>query len=389
LKFPLRLIIIIKLFIIFNLKYRKIHRKRVEKMKVFNFNAGPAMLPSEVMEQAQREFCDYHKCGCGIMELSHRGGEFTEVVEAAERNIRELMGISDDYAVLFIQGGASLQFAMIPMNLHVPGTVMDYADTGHWAATAMKEARLFGEVKSACSSKDSNYNRIPELSHWKTDAKASYLHITTNNTIFGTQYHNFPDPEVPLIADMSSDFMSRVVDVNNFGLIYAGAQKNIGPSGVAVVILRKELAKRTPANTPTMLKYGTYIDNKSLYNTPPTFGIYMIRLVTDWMKKNGGLAGIEAINDAKSEAIYETIETSSFYNNPVDPLSRSKMNVVFRLPSEALEEKFVKAANAKGFIGLKGHRSVGGIRASIYNAMPLEGVEKLIDFMNEFEKNNS
>lgn len=358
-------------------------------MRVFNFNAGPAMLPSEVMEQAQREFCDYHKSGCGIMEQSHRGADFTEIIEAAEKNIRELMNISDDYAVLFIQGGASLQFAMIPMNLHVPGTAMDYADTGHWASAAIKEAKLFGEVKVVCSSKDTNYSKIPDLRHWKTDPKASYLHITTNNTIFGTQYHSFPEPKVPMIADMSSDFMSRVLDVNKFGLIYAGAQKNIGPSGVAVVIMRKELAKRTPANTPTMLKYGTYIDNKSLYNTPPTFGIYMIRLVTDWMKKKGGLSAIEIINDAKSEAIYETIEASNFYNNPVDPESRSKMNVVFRLPSEALEEKFVKEAKAKGFVGLKGHRSVGGIRASIYNAMPLEGVEKLIDFMNEFEKANS
>jgi phosphoserine aminotransferase len=358
-------------------------------MRVFNFNAGPAMLPSEVMEQAQREFCDYHKSGCGIMEQSHRGAEFTEIIEAAENNIRELMNISDDYAVLFIQGGASLQFAMVPMNLHVPGTVMDYADTGSWSSAAIKEAKLFGEVKVVCSGKDTNYTKIPDLRHWKTDSKASYLHITSNNTIFGTQYHTFPEPKVPMIADMSSDFMSRVVDVNNFGLIYAGAQKNIGPSGVAVVIMRKELAKRTPANTPSMLKYGTYIDGKSLYNTPPTFGIYMIRLVTDWMKKKGGLASIETINDAKSEAIYETIDASNFYNNPVDLESRSKMNVVFRLPSEDLESKFIKEAKAKGLVGLKGHRSVGGIRASIYNAMPLEGVEKLIDFMNEFEKANS
>ncbi|HCE45846.1 MAG TPA: 3-phosphoserine/phosphohydroxythreonine transaminase [Lentisphaeria bacterium] len=358
-------------------------------MRVFNFSAGPAMLPTEVMEHAAREFSDYHKTGCGIMELTHRGGEFTEVIEAAEKNIRTLMGIGDEHAVLFIQGGASLQFAMIPMNLHVPGTAMEYADTGAWSSAAIKEAKLFGDVKVVCSSKDTNYNKIPDIRHWKLDPKASYLHITSNNTIFGTQYHSFPETKIPLLADMSSDFMSRVVDVGQFDLIYAGAQKNIGPSGVAVVIIKKELVKRTPANTPTMLKYATYIDNKSLYNTPPTFAIYMIRLVTDWMIKKGGLAAIEKINDTKSEALYETIEEGDFYKNPVEPASRSKMNVVFRLPTEVLEEKFVKEAKAKGLIGLKGHRSVGGIRASIYNAMPLEGVEKLIDFMNEFEKNNS
>ncbi|MFZ2656564.1 MAG: 3-phosphoserine/phosphohydroxythreonine transaminase [Victivallales bacterium] len=358
-------------------------------MRVFNFSAGPAMLPTEVMEHAAHEFLDYHKTGCGIMELTHRGGEFTEVIESAEKNIRTLMGISDEYAVLFIQGGASLQFAMIPMNLHIPGTAMEYADTGAWSSAAIKEAKLFGDVKVVCSSKDTNYNKIPDIRHWKLDSKASYLHITSNNTIFGTQYHSFPETKVPLLADMSSDFMSRVVDVSQFDLIYAGAQKNIGPSGVAVVIIKKELAKRTPPNTTAMLKYSTYIDHKSLYNTPPTFGIYMIRLVTDWMLKKGGLTAIEKINDTKSEALYETIEEGDFYKNPVEPASRSKMNVVFRLPAEALEEKFVKEAKAKGLIGLKGHRSVGGIRASIYNAMPLEGVEKLIDFMNEFEKANS
>ncbi len=358
-------------------------------MRAFNFNPGPAMLPTEVMEQAQHEFSDYHKTGMGIMEHSHRGTEFTEVIESAEKNIRELLDISDDYAVLFIQGGASLQFAMVPMNLHVPGTVMEYADTGAWSTAAIKEAKLIGDVKVVCSSKDTNYNKIPDIRHWKLDSKASYLHITSNNTIFGTQYHSFPETKAPLIADMSSDFMSRTLDVSEFALIYAGAQKNIGPSGVAVVIMRKDLVKRTPASLPTMLKYGTYIDGKSLYNTPPTFGIYMIRLVTEWMKKKGGLSSIEKINDTKSEALYETIEDSDFYTNPVEPASRSKMNIVFRLPSEPLEEKFVKEAKAKGLIGLKGHRSVGGIRASIYNAMPLEGVEKLIDFMNAFEKANS
>lgn len=359
-------------------------------MKVINFNAGPAILPAEVMQTAKNEFCNYNKSGCGIIELSHRGTEFEEINTRAEKNIRELMNISDEYAVCFIQGGATLQFAMIPMNIMLPGGFAEYADTGYWSTKAIDEAKLLGvPVKVVVSSKETNYDKIPEIRHLKSDSKASYLHITSNNTIYGTQYHSFPEVNVPLVADMSSDIMSRVVDVNQFGLIYAGAQKNLGPSGVAVVIIRKNLAERTPANIPTMLRYGTYIKNKSLYNTPPTFGIYMIALVTDWIKKIGGLSAMETINDMKSEALYETIEDSSFYTNPNEPASRSKMNVVFRLPTPELEEKFVKEAKTQGMIGLKGHRAVGGIRASIYNAMSLEGVEKLIDFMNEFERKNA
>lgn len=357
-------------------------------MKVYNFNAGPSMLPAEVMEIAQKEFCNYHNTGCGIMELSHRGSHFTEVINKAEKNIRDLMKISDDYAVVFIQGGASLQFSMVPMNLMIPGGFAEYADTGTWASKAMKEAKLFGTVKTIASSKDAGYIRIPEIRHWKPDPAASYMHITSNNTIYGSQYHAFPESPTPLIADMSSDIMSREVDVNQFGMIYAGAQKNLGPSGVTLVIMKKDLAARTPANVPTMLRYSTYIDEKSLYNTPPTFGIYMIMLVTDWMIKLGGLSVIEDINDSKSEALYEKIDSTDFYRSPVEPASRSKMNVVFRLPTEELEEKFVKEASAKGMTGLKGHRSAGGIRASIYNAMPLKGVECLIDFMNDFEKAN-
>ncbi len=362
-----------------------------KEVKVFNFNAGPAMLPREVMELAGKEFCNYNDSGCGILELSHRGSDFDAVIKRAEKNIRELLNLKDNYAVLFVQGGASLQFPMIPMNFARHGETVDYIDTGNWAVAAIKEAKILGtnEVKVVASSKDTNYDRIPEVGRVKVEKNAAYLHITSNNTIEGTQFHSFPETGAPLIADMSSDFMSRLVDVNDFGMIYAGAQKNIGPSGVAVVILRKDLADRAPANLPTMLKYKTYIEKENLYNTPPTFTIYMIALVTDWLKKRGGLEAIEKINDTKSEALYETIESSEFYRNPVEPSSRSKMNVVFRLPSEELEEKFVKEAKAHGMIGLKGHRSVGGIRASIYNAMPLEGVEKLIDFMNDFERQNS
>ncbi|MBN1865378.1 MAG: 3-phosphoserine/phosphohydroxythreonine transaminase [Victivallales bacterium] len=357
-------------------------------MKIFNFSAGPAMLPEEVMEKAAAEFTNYADSGCGLMELSHRGTEFSDIMQRVEANIRGLMNIGDDYAVCFIQGGASLQFAMVPMNLMLPGGFAEYADTGSWASKAAKEAKLFGDVKIVASSKETNYDRIPVIRHWRPDPKASYLHITSNNTIAGTQYHSFPETEVPLVADMSSDIMSKVIDINSFGLIYAGAQKNLGPSGVALVIIRRDLAERVPEKTPVMLKHKTYIENNSLYNTPPTFGIYMLNLVMEWLKDKGGISAMEEINDAKSEALYELIDSSEFYRSPVDPGSRSRMNVVFRLPSEDLEAKFLSGAKKAGLTGLKGHRSVGGIRASIYNAMPIKGVETLIDFMNEFESAN-
>jgi phosphoserine aminotransferase len=357
-------------------------------MKIFNFNAGPAMLPVAVMEKAQREFVNYGNTGCGIMELSHRGAEFTEVIERAEKNIRELMNISNDYSVCFIQGGASLQFAMLPMNFHHAGRFAEYVDTGSWSQAAIKQSQFFGETKVIASSKNTNYDRIPEIRHWNPDKNAAYLHITSNNTIFGSQYHSFPENTAPLVADMSSDIMSRNIDVKQFAMIYAGAQKNLGPSGVCIVIIKNDFAAKAAQKVPTILKYSTYIENKSLYNTPPTFAIYMVALITDWMKEIGGLNVIEEINDTKSEALYEVLDSSSFYKCPVEPASRSKMNVVFKLPTEDAEKKFLKGAKEKGLIGLKGHRSVGGMRASIYNAMPLEGVEKLIDFMNEFERAN-
>ena len=359
-------------------------------MKVYNFSAGPAMLPEEVMLKAQEEFCNYGDTFSGIMELSHRGPQFMDVLATAKQNIRDLMNIGDDYEICFIQGGASMQFCMIPMNFLSKDKVADYADSGTWSAKAIKEAQRFGNVNIVGSSKDTNYDRIPVPRHWKPTENASYLHITSNNTIAGTQYHTVPPikDDVPMIADMSSDFMSRVIDINDFGMVYGGAQKNLGPSGVALVIIRKDLAERANKDLPTMMKYTTYIEKDSMFNTPPTFAIYILKLVTDWMKSKGGLEVIEEINNTKSEALYELLDRSEFYRSPVSPGSRSKMNVVFRLPSEELEAKFVKDAAAEGMTGLKGHRSVGGIRASIYNAMPIAGVENLIDFMIQFEKNN-
>lgn len=357
-------------------------------MKVYNFSAGPAKLPEEVMIKAHEEFLNYGNSGSGLMELSHRGPEFSDVMERVDANIRELMNLSDDYAVCFVQGGASMQFAMIPMNLMLPGGSADYADTGTWSAKAIKEGKLFGNVNVVASSKETNYNCIPAIRHWKPNNDASYLHITSNNTVAGTQYHSFPVSDAPMIADMSSDIMSRVFNMNDFGMVYAGAQKNLGPSGVALVIIRKDLAERVADTVPTMLQYKTYIEKNSMFNTPPTFAIYILNLVTEWLKAKGGIAAIEEINDAKSEAIYELIDRTEFFRSPIDPASRSRMNVVFRLPSEDLEAQFLKDAKEVGLVGLKGHRSVGGIRASIYNAMPMKGVEALIDFMNNFESRN-
>lgn len=358
-------------------------------MPVFNFNAGPAMLPKVVMERAQKEFCDYKGSGCGILEHSHRAKHFEGVLAKANENFVKLLDLPDSYSVVYIQGGASMQFAMIPMNLMLPGGYAEYADTGTWSGKAIKEAKAFGEVKVVASSKEDKYTYIPALDTFKTTAEASYLHITSNNTIYGTQYQAFPESKTPMIADMSSDIMSRPFDITKFGMVYAGAQKNLGPSGLAVVIMRKDLAARTPAIVPTMLKYGTYLDNNSLYNTPPTFGIYMIQLVTDWLLEIGGLEAIGKINTVKANAVYDAIDSSNgYYHSPVHKDSRSQMNIVFRLPSEELEAKFVQEATAAGMIGLKGHRSAGGIRASVYNAMPMEGVETLVSFMKAFQKAN-
>ena len=355
-------------------------------MKIYNFSAGPAMLPEAVMRKAQAEFLDYQGSGSGMLELSHRGKFFQPVIDRAEANTRELLGISDDYAVIFVQGGASMQFAMLAMNLLNGGTA-DYVDTGVWSSKAAKEAKLFGSVNIVASSKESKYDHIPAASEWKQTPGAAYLHITTNNTIAGTQYMDMPTAPagVPLIADMSSDIMSRAFDVNKFGMFYAGAQKNLGPSGVALVVIRKDLAARTRDNVPTMLRYSTYIDEGSMFNTPPTFAIYILALITDWLKEHGGIAAMEKVNDAKAKLLYDFLDDSAFYASPVAKADRSRMNVVFRTPNADLDAKFVSEATAAGLTQLKGHRLVGGCRASIYNAMPIEGVQALIDFMKKFE----
>ncbi len=346
-------------------------------------------MPKEVMEKARAEFCNYQNSGSGILELSHRGKFFAPVMERAERNVRELLNISDEYAVCFVQGGASMQFAMVPMNL-LNGNSADYIDTGVWSSKAAKEARAFGNVNIAASSRDSNYDHIPDSSEWKLTPGAAYMHITSNNTVAGSQYRILPTaPQgVPLIADMSSDIMSRVFDVNNFGLIYAGAQKNLGPSGVAVVIVRRDLLSRTSDHVPTMLKYSTYSENASMFNTPPTFAVYMLALVTDHFKAMGGIAEIEKINDAKAAKLYGYLDSTGFFRTPVKKKDRSHMNVVFRTPNDELDAKFVKEAALNGLTDLKGHRLVGGCRASIYNAMPMEGIDALIDFMKEFVRLN-
>ena len=359
-------------------------------MTVYNFAAGPAMMPKAVMEKAQAEFTNYQGSGSGLMELSHRGKLFEPVLHRAEANVRELLNVSDDYAVLFIQGGASMQFAMIAMNL-LNGGVADYVDTGVWSSKALKEAKMFGTVNVVASSKETKYDHIPAESEWKRTADAAYMHITSNNTIAGTRYTKLPKPTpgVPLLADMSSDIMSRPFDMNDFGMVYAGAQKNLGPSGMALVIMRKDLAARTDdSKVPTMLRYSTYIDNDSMFNTPPTFAIYMLALVTDWLKEQGGLSVMEKINNEKAAYLYDFLDNSTFYKSPVAKADRSIMNVVFRTPSDELDAAFVKEAKENGLTELKGHRLVGGCRASIYNAMPLEGVKALVEFMKKFELAN-
>jgi phosphoserine aminotransferase len=352
--------------------------------RAYNFSAGPACLPTEVLEEAQATLLDYQGAGASIMEMSHRGKEYSAVHEEAIANVRELMGISDDYAVLFMQGGASTQFALVPMNLLGEGQTADYTDSGAWAAKAIKEARLIGNVNVIADCGKEIPTRVPSLDELSHTAGAAYLHITSNETISGAQWKAFPKTDAPLVADMSSDILSRPLDVSDFGLIYAGLQKNLGPSGAALVVIRKDLADRVPAATPTMFKYATHIEKDSLFNTPPCFTIYLLMLVTRWLKMQG-LENIHAQNVAKAAKLYEAIDASDFYSGTAVPECRSDMNVTWRLPSEELEATFVAEASDAGLKALKGHRSVGGIRASIYNACPPEGVDALIAFMKDFE----
>lgn len=356
--------------------------------RIHNFNAGPAALPLSVLEKAQAEIIDTGNSGMSVMEMSHRSKEFAAIVETAESNVRKLMGISNDYTVLFLQGGASLQFAMIPMNLRRPGKSADYIDTGSWASKAIKEGKIGGSANVVWSGKSENYTRVPRQEELDLDSAAEYVHICSNETIGGIRFPVFPKTEAPLIADMSSEIMSRVIDVDQFGMIYAGAQKNIGPSGLALIIIRKDLMDRATEDVPIFLRYKTHAEEGSLYNTPNTWGVYLLKLVTEWMDSLGGVAALEKINESKAAKLYETIDSSDFWRSPVDKANRSIMNVVWRLPSEELEDKFVSEAKKAGMIGLKGHRSVGGIRASIYNAVPTEAVDSLVAFMKEFEARN-
>lgn len=357
--------------------------------RAHNFNAGPAALPLPVLEKAQSELLDFMGSGMSVIEMSHRGKEFDEVNNLANKAIRNLMGISDDYEVLFLQGGASLQFCMIPMNLRRPGKSADYIHTGSWAGKAIKEAKLLGDTKVIWDNKSENYSRTPKQNEYTISPDAEYLHICSNETIGGIRFNEFPETgSVPLIADMSSEIMSRVIDVNKFGMIYAGAQKNIGPSGLALAIIRKDLIERAPENLSIFLKYSTHAENDSMYNTPNTWGIYMIKLVCDYLTELGGIPAIEKINIKKANLIYDLLDSSDFWTTVTDKGSRSIMNIVWRLANEDLEKKFISEAKAANMIGLKGHRSVGGIRASIYNSVPMTSVEALADFMKEFEKNN-
>jgi phosphoserine aminotransferase len=356
--------------------------------RVINFNAGPAAFPDAVLEKAKSELLEMAGTGMSVMEMSHRSREFEDIVAQAESGIRRLLEVPEDYAILFLQGGASLQFAMVPMNLRRPGKSADYVDTGSWSSKAIGEAKILGAVNVAWSGKKDGYARIPAPEELSLKPDAEYVHICSNETINGIQWPQFPKPDAPLFADMSSDILSRTINVRQFALIYAGAQKNIGPSGMAVVILRKDLAEREPENVPAILRYSTHIKEGSLYNTPNTWGVYMVKLTCDWLESQGGVGAIQKINERKAAALYKTIDSSNFWRSPVRKENRSNMNVVWRLPSEALEETFVSQATKEGLVGLKGHRSVGGIRASIYNAITIKAVEALVAFMRDFEKKN-
>ncbi|MBO4548084.1 MAG: 3-phosphoserine/phosphohydroxythreonine transaminase [Abditibacteriota bacterium] len=358
-------------------------------MRAHNFNAGPAALPFEVLQKAQEGLLDYMGSGMSIMEMSHRSKEFDAVNEAANAAIRRLMGISEDYEVLFLQGGASLQFCMIPMNLCRAGKKADYIVTGSWASKALKEAQLLGKANVIWDGKPLGFVRCPKPSEYEISPDAEYVHICSNETIGGIRFTEFPETgNVPLIADMSSEIMSRVIDVNKFGMIYAGAQKNIGPSGLAVVILRKDLLERVPEDLGSMLRYTIHAKNASMYNTPNTWGIYIVGLVCEYVEKLGGVAAMQKQNEEKAAILYSVLDGSDFWKTVMDKESRSIMNVVWRLETEELVQKFIAEAKAQNMIGLKGHRSVGGIRASIYNAVPKASVQALADFMNEFEKQN-
>ncbi|MBT5007113.1 MAG: 3-phosphoserine/phosphohydroxythreonine transaminase [Halieaceae bacterium] len=356
--------------------------------RCYNFCAGPAALPVPVLERARDEMLNWHGAGLSIMEMSHRSTEVMGVAARAESALRELMGISDDYAVLFLQGGASTQFSAVPLNLLGEDGVADYVNTGQWSKKAIAEAKRFGAVNVAASSEDTKFSTIPPREDWKLSDNAAYLHYTPNETIGGVEYFWVPEVDAPLVVDMSSTILSRPVNVADYGVIYAGAQKNIGPAGLTLVIVRRDLLGKTDAKCPAMLNWQTAADNDSMYNTPPTFALYLAGLVFDWLQECGGLEAMEVINRRKAQKLYAAIDDSPFYANPVEIPSRSLMNVPFTLANDALDKQFLAEADAAGLLNLKGHRSVGGMRASIYNAVGEDAVDTLIAFMNDFEQRN-
>jgi len=354
--------------------------------RVFNFSAGPAALPESVLRQAADEMLDWHGSGMSVMEMSHRGKEFIAIHAEAEALLRELLGVPANYKVLFMQGGAMAENAIVPMNMLRGRTSADYVNTGEWSKKSIKEAAKFAKVNVAASSESTNFDRIPKRETWKLDPNAAYVHICSNETIGGVEYHFTPDVgDVPLVADMSSSIMSRPVDVTKYGLIYGGAQKNIGPAGVTLVIVRDDLIGQALPITPSAFDYKQQADNDSMLNTPPTYAIYIAGLVFNWIKAQGGLAGIELRNRAKAKLLYDALDASEFFSSPVAREDRSLMNVPFKLKDESLDAEFLKGAQERSMIQLKGHRSVGGMRASIYNAMPIEGVQALVAYMKEFE----
>ena len=356
--------------------------------RVYNFSPGPATLPYEVLEQAAKDVVNFQNSGIGLIEISHRSKQFMAVIDEAEQLLRELMGIPDNYKVLFLQGGASSQFFMVPMNLLGEGKKGTYLNTGVWSKKAIKEAMLFGQVEIAYSSEEAKFNRVPMPGEYTVGKDSEYLYFVSNNTIYGTQFPEMPISDKMLISDMSSDILSRKIDVSKFGLIFAGAQKNLGPAGVTLVVIREDLLDRTPKGVPTMLAYKTHADNGSMFNTPPTFAVYIVAQVLKWLKAQGGVDAMERLNREKAALLYDAIDATDYYRGHAEPGSRSMMNVSFNLPTADLEKKFVAEAAAVGLDGLKGHRSIGGCRASIYNAFPREGIVKLVEFMKEFQANN-
>ncbi|SEN61326.1 3-phosphoserine/phosphohydroxythreonine transaminase [Nitrosomonas marina] len=362
--------------------------------QIYNFSAGPAVLPREVLQQARDEMLDWHGSGMSVMEMSHRGREFTSIIEDLEQDLRELINIPSNYKLLFLQGGASSQFAMVPMNLLRSKTKADYIHTGQWSDKAIKEAKRYCQVNIAASSEDARFTYVPTQDQWRLDNNAAYIHLTSNETIGGVEYHWSPEfpadkNNIPVVADMSSNILSRPLDVTRYGLIYAGAQKNLGPAGLVIVIIREDLAGFVQPGTPTLFDYQVHINNNSMYNTPPTYAIYITGLVTKWLKRQGGLSAIEQTNIRKAALLYELIDACEFYQCPVTKHDRSRMNIPFTLKDPALDNMFLEQAEAKGLIQLKGHRSVGGMRASLYNAMPIDGVVQLVEFMKEFAKKNA